>query len=85
MRLRKERNRAGLTQGQLAGLSGVAQATISKLEGGTLLSPSYETLHKLAWALKKVGRKVEPGDLQPRKQLALIKGARALHKDKRTA
>lgn len=85
MRLRKERERAGLSQWQLSGLSGVNQSTISKLEGGTLLAPTFETLHKLAWALNKVGRHVDPGDLQPRKQLALIKGARALRKHKRSA
>ena len=85
MKLRKERERAGLSQWQLSGLSGVNQATISKLENGVLLAPTFETLYKLAWALKKVGRKVEPIDLQPRKQMSLIKGARALTKRKRSA
>jgi transcriptional regulator with XRE-family HTH domain len=77
MRLRKERNAAGLTQVQLSRLSGVKQSTISKLEGVHKVRPSFDTLAKLAWALNKEGRSVRPEDLAPKAPL-LIKGARAL-------
>jgi transcriptional regulator with XRE-family HTH domain len=51
-RLRELRERAGLTQGGLAGLAGMSQAGISDLEqerGGR--RPSWETVQKLAKAL----------------------------------
>lgn len=76
MRLRKERKAAGLSQHQLAGLAGVSQGSVSKLETGELVRPSYETLHRLAWALQKVGRRVEPQHLQPKRQLTIAKGNR---------
>jgi len=89
MRLRKARNKAGLTQEQLAGLSGVKQSTISKIESRHLLKPSFDTLYRLSWALKKCGVLVEPTDIQPRKQPVLVKGVFSqrlnIGKRKRTA
>lgn len=85
MRLRKERKKAKLTQNELAGLSGVKQPTISKLEAGTILRPSFGVLQRLATALNKCGRKVTPFDLQPRKQLTLIRGYRSERKVKGAA
>lgn len=77
MRLRKERNAAGLTQVQLSELSGVKQSTISKLEGVQKVRPSFDTLARLAGALNRRGRAVRPEDLAPSAPL-LIKGTRAL-------
>lgn len=48
-RLREVRMAAGLTQDQLAASSGIAQATISQIEGGA--STTTRTLHALAEAL----------------------------------
>ena len=45
------RKRVGLTQVQLARLSGVAQNTISKLESNSDASPVFATVVKLAEAL----------------------------------
>lgn len=47
-RLRTEK---GITQDDLAGLSGVSQATISKLEGGRIHDVGTVTLTKLGCAL----------------------------------
>lgn len=80
MRLRKERKKARLTQAELAGLANVRQPYISKLEAGKLLRPSYDFLLRLSIALNKCGRKVTPLDLQPRKQLTLIRGFRSERK-----
>jgi transcriptional regulator with XRE-family HTH domain len=77
MRLRKERKKAGLTQGELARMSGVPQSSISKMERGDLLRPTFDTLDKLAKALGRRGRFVQPGDIKPRPQPALIKGFRS--------
>jgi len=85
MGLKQQRKRARLTQQELARFSGVGQPTISKLENGALLDPSFETLHKLAWALKKCGRKIDAADLQPRRQPLLVKGFRSERKRRRTA
>lgn len=85
-RLKRERTKKpSLTQMDLARLADVGQPTISKLERGILLDPTFETLNKLAWALKKCGRKVDAADLQPRRQPILIKGVFAERKRKRTA
>ena len=70
---------------ELSRFSGVHQGTISKLENGVLLDPSFETLHKLAWALKKCGRKVDAVDLQPRRQPILVKGFKSERKRRRSA
>lgn len=88
MRLRKERKavRPKLTQARLGKLAGVPQGTISKMERGELLAPTYDTLDRLAKALRRLGRHtIQPGDLQPRKQPALIKGFRAELKRKGAA
>jgi transcriptional regulator with XRE-family HTH domain len=87
MRLRKERKavRPKLTQAKLGKVAGVPQGTISKLERGEILAPTYDTLDKLAKALRRYGRSVLPGDLQPRRQPALIKGFRAEPKQRRGA
>lgn len=86
MRLRKERKKAGLNQYELAALSrGVTQGTISKLETGALLKPSHDILKRLAAALNRVGRNVTADDLQPTKQLTLIRGYRSDRKRKRVA
>ena len=76
MRLRKERKKAGLTQARLGRLAGVPQGSISKMERGDLLRPSFDTLDRLARVLNRFGRGVEPGDIAPRPQPALIKGFR---------
>lgn len=74
-RLERERRAAKLSQTDLAKLSGeVTQATISRIEGGKLLNPSFTVLDTLARTLNRVGRRVQPGDLQPRPQPVLIKG-----------
>jgi transcriptional regulator with XRE-family HTH domain len=80
MRLRKEREKAGLTQQELSKLAGVTQSTISKLESSARPSCRFETLRRLAAALKRRGRKVEAVDLFPITQPALIKGFRSKRK-----
>jgi len=56
-RLKELREKAGLSQSQLAIKAGVRQATISDLEGGKTRR-LLEVIDKLSAALK-----VEPGDL----------------------
>ena len=85
MRLRKERKKAQLTQSALARLAKVPQSSISKLERGVLLAPTFDTLDRLATALQKRGRAIGPKQLQPKRQLTLIKGYRSLRKGKRVA
>lgn len=48
MRLRKARERAGLTQGQVAEYTGIGKQYISKLERGANEPPTWELLAKLA-------------------------------------
>ncbi len=55
-RLREERRRAALTQGELADIAGVGINTIVRIETGEITEPRVSTLRKLAHAL----------DLQPR-------------------
>lgn len=50
--LREIRHRRGLTQEQLESASGVSQAVISKLERGESVAPTFETVVKLADALR---------------------------------
>ena len=57
--LRAARERAGLTQDELAARSGVAQATISSLERGTRTNPTRDTQDRLAKALG-----IAPSDLR---------------------
>ena len=80
MRLRKERKAAGLTQAELARRAKVPQGTISKMERGDILAPTFDTLDKLARALQRCGRRVDAGAIRPRKQPELIKGFRSLRK-----
>lgn len=77
MRLRKERKAARLTQAELARRSKVPQGTISKMERGEILRPTFDTLNRLAITLQKCGRRVTEAQLQPRRQPLLIKGARS--------
>lgn len=74
-RLKRERKKAKLTQPQLARLAGVGQPTISRLENNRLVEGSFESLRKLAWALRVCGRKVDAVDLIPGRQV-LVKGFR---------
>jgi len=83
MKLRKARKAAGLTQADLAHLAGVTQAYISKLENGERLRPRFDILDRLALALRRRGQYVEVGQIAPRPQPLLIKGARS--ERKRTA
>jgi len=83
MRLRTERKAAGLTQAQLAKLAKVPQGSISRMERGDILAPTFETLDRLARALQRRGRRVDIAQLQPRRQPALIKGLYNLPKNKR--
>lgn len=50
-RVKEFREKAGLSQDELAKKSGVSRATISALENGTVHSTSTKTLNKLAQAL----------------------------------
>ncbi len=57
-RLKEHRERRGLTQMELATLSGVSRATIARYEGGEVRRPHPSTVRKLARVLK-----VRPEDL----------------------
>jgi len=57
-KLRTERRRAALTQGELAAKAGVGIATIARIEAGDIEEPRVSTLRKLARALG-----MEPRDL----------------------
>jgi transcriptional regulator with XRE-family HTH domain len=50
-RLREERRRAGLTQGELAEKAGVGINTVLRIETGGIEEPRVSTLRKLAGAL----------------------------------
>jgi transcriptional regulator with XRE-family HTH domain len=65
--LKEARLRRGLTQDELAALSGVSQAVISKLETSEGPSPSWDTVGSLCLALKVNPYKVFPVHL-PEKQ-----------------
>lgn len=49
--LRREREKAKLTQAELSRISGVPQAVISDIEKGITRNPRLETVKKLAGAL----------------------------------
>jgi transcriptional regulator with XRE-family HTH domain len=51
-KLREERRRAGLTQGELADKAGVGVNTIVRIERGEITEPRVSTLRKLAGALR---------------------------------
>ena len=55
-RVRQARMRSALSQAQLAQLTGVAEATINRIELGRNTQPRFVTVHKLAEALQ-----VNPG------------------------
>jgi len=80
MRLRRERKAAGLTQAELAKMAKVPQGSISRMERGDILAPTFETLDRLARVLQRCGRRVDVAQLQPKRQPALIKGFRAERK-----
>lgn len=50
--LKIARKRAGLTQVELAAISGVSQAQISRIESGEAIDPAFSTLQRLAAALR---------------------------------
>jgi transcriptional regulator with XRE-family HTH domain len=64
-RLERERRAAGLSQAALAFAARLAQPTVSKIEQFKLRTPSYQVLEKLARALRRHGRTVSAGELDP--------------------
>ena len=50
-KLREERRRAGLTQGELADKAGVGINTVLRIETGEITEPRVSTLRKLSGAL----------------------------------
>ena len=59
MNVRELRERAGLTQLQLAVKAGLTPSTVYKMESGKAKRPSYDTLRKLGEALG-----VRPDEIQ---------------------
>jgi|WetSurMetagenome_2_1015567.scaffolds.fasta_scaffold483219_2 transcriptional regulator with XRE-family HTH domain len=51
MSLRETRQQRGLTQAQLAEIAGVDQTTVSDIELGKNLNPSWETVKRISNAL----------------------------------
>ena len=85
--LRTVRRRAGLSQPQLAHLSGINQATISLLERGRICGPRTTTVHAIARALRvtdatviaALAASVRQYQLRQRRRIARIRTtARAL-------
>lgn len=68
--LREARKRAKLTQVQLAAKSGIPQTNISKIELGTIVSPSFDTVVHLAAALDIDPRILRFGQQQPPQLIA---------------
>jgi transcriptional regulator with XRE-family HTH domain len=60
MTLREARKARGLTQAELAQLSGVLQTNISAIEVGIVKSPTWDTVARLCKALR-----VKPEDIFP--------------------
>jgi transcriptional regulator with XRE-family HTH domain len=60
MSLREIRNKKGITQEQLEGMTGIEQPTISALETGRIKKPSWEIVARLSKALN-----VNPEELFP--------------------
>ncbi len=50
-KLREERRKAGLTQGELATAAGVGVNTVARIEGGDIEEPRVSSLRKLAVTL----------------------------------
>jgi transcriptional regulator with XRE-family HTH domain len=76
MRLRQERIAANLTQDELSQLAKVSQSAISKIESGYVPNLRFETLQRLAEALRRAGRKCDAASLSPTRQPTLLKGVR---------
>lgn len=85
MRLKRERNKAQLTQMELSALSGVSQSFISRLENNEVNDAAHGILDDLAKALRRRGCSVLAADLQPRPQPALIKGFRSTDRRRKRA
>lgn len=68
--LREARKRAKLTQVQLAAKSGIPQTNISKIELGTIVSPSFDTVVHLAAALDIDPRILRFGQQHPPQLIA---------------
>jgi transcriptional regulator with XRE-family HTH domain len=83
MRLKKERQKARLTQSELSRLSGVSQSFISRLEGGQVRDASSGYLEDLAAVLRRRGAKVEGHQLAPHRTPALISGVFAQSRKRR--
>lgn len=54
------REQRGLSQGELATLAGISQAQLSRIEAGLIDRPSFETVRKLAAALRTRPEKLFP-------------------------
>ena len=61
--IQKKRVKLGLTQKELAGLSGIAQPDISRLEKGQIREPAYNTVRKLIDALGDYESKLPGGTI----------------------
>ena len=61
--IKKKRVKLGLTQKELAGLSGIAQPDISRLEKGQIREPAYNTVRKLIDALGDYESKLPGGTI----------------------
>jgi DNA-binding XRE family transcriptional regulator len=56
LQLKTAREQAGLTHAQIAERTGLAAETLCRLETGTLINPTYQTLAKYAVAVGKTLR-----------------------------
>tara|TARA_R100000365_G_C2742928_1_gene71623 strand:+ start:347 stop:1117 length:771 start_codon:yes stop_codon:yes gene_type:complete len=72
--LKAARDRAELTQTQLAKKAGVAQGTVGNIESGERLNPSSETLAKLAKALGLLVDDLTPGSVKAKQNQPLAHG-----------
>ena len=61
--IQKKRVKLGLTQKELARLSGIAQPDISRLEKGLIREPAYTTVRKLIDALRNYENKLPGGTI----------------------
>ncbi|MFH1235280.1 MAG: CBS domain-containing protein [Candidatus Diapherotrites archaeon] len=76
--IRALRKRLGITQAELARMSGVSQSLIAKIEGSQTV-PGYEKARKLFEALEKIGKKKEAraADIMSRKVKSIRPGESA--------
>lgn len=84
-RLRRAREKAGLSQLELSRRSGVSQSAISRLESHSVHDAAFSTLEDLAAVLRRCGVSIEAKQLQPRRQPLLVKGAFAQPRKKGAA